>query len=308
MSVIRGALGRIRGGMYPFIALAVAVVMLSGGVGPVGEVPPVAAEDAYPCGEPYWSDVAQDEVQECPLWMDAVPVVADVRGAGMNEVVGYLDYREGNWFTCQLEGTPYEVPGTGYVNHWWAETMADNGEWGYVSQAYFKGGNNNEADGGNLPPCDGSEVDNGPMQQAEREVGWQACLDGSVANDAIAGTYLSRNGQTYELRCREVNKINRKHGFNANTSACIAYVLEDYDRWEDSQSDPSNDVFMIDGRQVEGDSWTMGNFYDAFVVVDPTDNHIVTSYVEIKTVDLMLPYEGDPWAACTPFGTSPPIA
>lgn len=35
-----------------------------------------------------------------------------------------------------------------YRNYWWAATMADNDTWGYVSEVYFRGGGNDQPDGG----------------------------------------------------------------------------------------------------------------------------------------------------------------
>jgi len=55
-----------------------------------------------------------------------------------------------NWYICQAEGDNYCQGG--YCNTIWAKTYADNGQLGWVSEVYFQGGNDNEADG-NLPWC-----------------------------------------------------------------------------------------------------------------------------------------------------------
>ena len=104
---------------------------------------PATAED-YPCGDPYPHIGAGTFVQECPLWRGDVPVYDDL-GSG---IAGTLESAEGNWFVCQtwFEDAPYTVPGTDYTNDWWALTMADNGEWGWVPVAYFAGGTNYQAD------------------------------------------------------------------------------------------------------------------------------------------------------------------
>ena len=110
---------------------------------------PAMAED-YPCGDKYPHIGAGTFVQVCPLWRGHVPVYPDDKpGIG-----GYLESADGNWFICQdwFGDAPYTVPGTNYTNDWWALTMADNGVWGWVPVAYFKGGGNFQADD-NLRDC-----------------------------------------------------------------------------------------------------------------------------------------------------------
>jgi hypothetical protein len=104
---------------------------------------PAMAED-YPCGDPYPHIGAGTFVQVCPLWRGEVPVYDDL-GAG---IAGYLESADGNWFVCQtrFEGAPYAVSGTDYTNDYWALTMADSGEWGWVPVAYFAGGGNYRPD------------------------------------------------------------------------------------------------------------------------------------------------------------------
>lgn len=111
---------------------------------------PATAEDASPCGYKEWNNGTQRLVQYCDMWRGNVPV-HQIYGDGhiASGAGDTLVAAEGNWFTCQQwhEDVPYTVPGTNYTNHWWAYTMADNGDWGWVSVAYFKGGGNDEADG-----------------------------------------------------------------------------------------------------------------------------------------------------------------
>lgn len=105
---------------------------------------PAMAADEYPCDDPYPHIGAGTFVQVCSMWRGDVPVYDDV-GTG---IVGSLENADGNWFVCQtrFEGAPYTVPGTDYLNDYWALTMADNGEWGWVPEAYFAGGGTNEPD------------------------------------------------------------------------------------------------------------------------------------------------------------------
>ena len=114
-------------------ALAIALIFAS----------PVKA-DSRPCGKPYPHIGAGTFVQVCPLWRGHVPVYDDL-GSG---IAGYLKNANGNWFVCQIRfgEAPYTVPGTNYTNDWWALTIADNGKWGWVPEAYFAGGSNFQAD------------------------------------------------------------------------------------------------------------------------------------------------------------------
>ena len=38
------------------------------------------------------------------------------------------------------------------MNVWWASTRADDGAWGWVSEVYFKGGDENDPDAGLFKP------------------------------------------------------------------------------------------------------------------------------------------------------------
>lgn len=100
-------------------------------------VPAASAHDSYPCGP------VRNGHQVCQMWRGNVPVL------NTNwHVVGHLWNASGNWFVCQQRGGTYHVPGTSYYNNWWAYTLSDDGGWGWVSEAYFKGGNNYERDAG----------------------------------------------------------------------------------------------------------------------------------------------------------------
>jgi hypothetical protein len=275
---------------------------------------PAAAEDESPCGDPYWHDGVGMEVQDCSMWRDSVPVVSSASGDGIHDEVGELVNAEGNWFTCQLQGSSYQVPGTDYVNDLWAATMADNGEWGFVSQAYFSGGDNNEPDG-NLAMCTpssgeesgGQDPDEGipdppePTEPVPDDVEWSDCIWGGAPADAIVATFDAGDAYTYTLNCGNVIHIREGHDFNEHTIPCISRVLSAYDTKDVSRTDPRNDVFAIRNQEI---SSVPGNYVDAFVVTDRANLRVVTAYVEIKTIDLLPAYQGDPWAACVPVPTT----
>ena len=100
------------------------------------------AYDKYPCGNTW--NYGRHVVQTCPLWRGDVPVFATA--SRYSRVVGMLRSRWGQWFTLGVTGGTYSLGAAG-VNHWWAQTMADNGAWGYVPQVFFSGGGNYEPDG-----------------------------------------------------------------------------------------------------------------------------------------------------------------
>jgi hypothetical protein len=139
----------LAGMLILLMSLTIATPAISGAK-PLEGDGPATKKDEHPCGEPYWHNGAQDLVQKCLMWRGDVPVY----NAGLgdpnvpDEIVGYLENAKGNWFVCQAKGAEYTVPGTDYTNVWYASTMADNGEWGYVPIAYFSGGGNNQPDGG----------------------------------------------------------------------------------------------------------------------------------------------------------------
>ncbi len=112
---------------------------------------PNLPKDTEPCGEQYKHTPPGEGVQlvqDCPLWQGNVPVY-ELSNSGIRQI-GELKQADGNWFSCQKRFTDrsYEVPGTDYVNNWWAWTMADNHKRGWVPVAYFAGGVNNQGDGG----------------------------------------------------------------------------------------------------------------------------------------------------------------
>ncbi len=268
----------------------------------LGTDSPAMAEDDQPCSEPRWHNGVQMLVQDCEMWQGAVPVVAGFEGAASQKVVGELTSASGNWFTCQLAGASYQVPGTNYVNHWWAATMADNDKWGFVNEAYFAGGDNNEPDA-KLASCSAAPAEGPVKEPAEEpvEYEWSDCIWGEAPDDYVIATFDSRDGNTYTLNCQNVRHIYEGHGFNESTIPCIDHVLTSYDYKGPSESDPRNDLFKISSQPVP---FVPGNFINAFVVTDRTNLRVVTAFVELKTVELLLPYEGDLWDACVPVPTT----
>jgi hypothetical protein len=107
---------------------------------------PAGAHDENPCGDQYWHDGFQKQVQDCAMWRGAVPVYEERWHDASQEPIGYLWNARGNWFVCERQGSTYGV--SGYLNDWWAYTLADNGEWGWVPEVYFSGGDDFEPDGG----------------------------------------------------------------------------------------------------------------------------------------------------------------
>ena len=111
------------------------------------------AADNKPCGAPFYSSTAGGQVRYCPDWSPSgtIPVMDTIINAG-NFKVGQMNHtgNKTNWYVCQLPGERVYL--NGFYNSWWALSMADNGEWGWVNEVYFQGGNNDERDA-TLPPC-----------------------------------------------------------------------------------------------------------------------------------------------------------
>lgn len=101
--------------------------------------------DVHPCRPPK----PHVSSQHCPLTQGNVPVF-DSNAGGPRVGTLVQGPTAGNlsphWFLCQAPGKPYTLGR--YRNNMWAYTMADNGRHGWVPQVYFKGGANNQADGG----------------------------------------------------------------------------------------------------------------------------------------------------------------
>jgi hypothetical protein len=75
-------------------------------------------------------------VSYCTLWHDGVDVLSTPSAA--SSVVGSLSGLT-NWFVGQQQGERWCHPDhPNYCNSTWAFTLADNGQWGWVSEVYFK--------------------------------------------------------------------------------------------------------------------------------------------------------------------------
>ena len=111
---------------------------------PGSGVTPVAG-DAQPCG-PAWMHPDGLDVQNCPDWAPDGKIPVYLRSDPYTEIVGYIDPAGDDWYYCQEQGAQFVLGNAS--NSWWANTKADNGEWGMVPQVYFKGGGNHEPDGG----------------------------------------------------------------------------------------------------------------------------------------------------------------
>lgn len=113
------------------------------------------AYDAYPCHSPrertfnHQGHNWKVEVRTCPLWRGNVPVYKYRSPSA--PIVGYLKYGgNANWFVLERKAVAYNLGGA--WNDWWASTMADNYQWGWVPEVFFSGGDNWEQDRGLLEP------------------------------------------------------------------------------------------------------------------------------------------------------------
>ncbi len=124
--------------------LAAATAVIAGAL--VTAPSPANAQDNQPCGRL----VRNNTARICPDWAPngRIPVF-DHSGPGRTQI-GHINAAGDDWYACQAEGDTYVLGNA--RNNWWAYTMADNGEWGMVSQVYFLGGSNFERDG-NLQNC-----------------------------------------------------------------------------------------------------------------------------------------------------------
>jgi hypothetical protein len=107
-----------------------------------------SAADNVPCGAPWWHSGHGITVQTCPDWApnNWIPVYNGTQyGAS---VVGHIYAPGGDWYVCQLQGATANMSygGVNYANNWWAQSRADNGQWGWVPEIFFQGGNNYERD------------------------------------------------------------------------------------------------------------------------------------------------------------------
>jgi hypothetical protein len=108
--------------------------------------------DAYPCYAPWWH-TGIGWVQTCPDWGPSNGPWGDQKIPVYNlntsppSVVGTIYAPGDDWYKCQHEMTQYDpFSYGGYYNDWFAKTMADNGNWGWAPEVFFRGGGNNDPD------------------------------------------------------------------------------------------------------------------------------------------------------------------
>jgi hypothetical protein len=117
-----------------------------------------AAYDAYPCGREVTMPWSPDPVQPCPLtsplppnnWVPVYRVpVPNPRGNPPPAPAGWLQSTVGRYFVCHraFPAALYYHP-SGWRNLWWAYTRDDAGNWGWVPEVFFKGGDDDEPDYG----------------------------------------------------------------------------------------------------------------------------------------------------------------
>jgi hypothetical protein len=131
----------------------VSLALLGGAL--LAAAPVASASDGSPCGARWFHSGVGLDVQYCPDWApnnwipvwrskDSPAVAATRTAAGSEQPVGYI-YAPGNdWYHCEAAGRKQSVGN--FWNTWWAWTMADNGQWGWVNEVYFQGGGNDEPD------------------------------------------------------------------------------------------------------------------------------------------------------------------
>jgi hypothetical protein len=112
--------------------------------------PPAArAYDAYPCGAQWYNARFDLDVQYCPDWSPTgtIPVYDD--NVNPTRVVGTMPAGH-NWYVCDTTGYYFQLRSGSniYSNIYWAYTVANNGQRGWVNETYFKGGGDFESDGG----------------------------------------------------------------------------------------------------------------------------------------------------------------
>lgn len=106
--------------------------------------------DAYPCT---YSGRYPSVPYACPVWWPGdgrIPIYEFPSQS--SRVIDYLLRSTGTqYFNCEVGGGRYSA--YGYTNVYWGWTYGDKyGQWGYVSEVFFRGGGNDQSDPG-LPLC-----------------------------------------------------------------------------------------------------------------------------------------------------------
>jgi hypothetical protein len=136
---------------------ALGALVVAGVLGGAG-APPAAAYDAYPCGREVTVPWSVEPVHPCPLtsplppnnWVPVYRVpVPNPRGSPPPAPAGWLHSTVGRYFVCHkaFPAALYYHP-SAWRNLWWALTRDDSGNWGWVPEVFFKGGDDDEPDYG----------------------------------------------------------------------------------------------------------------------------------------------------------------
>jgi hypothetical protein len=128
------------------VVVRIALATLLTGLAIPGMAGVANAADNAPCGPSWWHAGQQSYVQTCPDWAPDNSIPVYVQPEAGARVQGYIYAPGDDWYFCQVKAG--RLDRFGYFNTWWAATVADNGEHGWVSQIYFSGGGNDERDAG----------------------------------------------------------------------------------------------------------------------------------------------------------------
>jgi hypothetical protein len=125
------------------VRLVIPLCLVSGAL--MASSPTARATDNVPCWSRWYNPRVGLDVQYCPDWSPNgwIPVFPS-KDYYSQQPVGQI-YAPGNdWYHCEGPGITHSVGDL--WNTWWAYTMADNGQWGWVNEVYFQGGANGEPD------------------------------------------------------------------------------------------------------------------------------------------------------------------
>jgi len=212
---------------------------------------PARAADGAPCAGAVSQPWAKAPVQLCPLGAPEangwVPVyrhpVHKRRSQPLPAPAGWLHGTENQYFYCQqrVRSARFWHP-RGWRNDWWAMTQPDSGSGRWVSQTYFRGGANDERDGGlrrcGMPPRRGRE---GASPGAARPRKRTRCLWSSRFYPADSWFNARLAHITYEFKLCPARSIRR-------WTARLAYAR--------TNSTGDNFGFELDGSPTIRRVWT----------------------------------------------------
>lgn len=113
----------------------------------LAQAAPASAYDSSPCGGQFRLGGGELRVQYCPDWSPNNWIPVHHSPSPFSPTAGQIYAPGSDWYVCQrrVSGGIYALGS--YQTDVWAFTMADNGQWGWVPEVYFRGGVNFEADG-----------------------------------------------------------------------------------------------------------------------------------------------------------------